>query len=277
MPKVLSEAQVASFREEGFCGPIPALTPAEAAAARAQLEDFEARQPAMVPKLDLKAHLLLPWLCDLAHHARIGDAMADILGPDVLLWNTSFRVKEPDGRTFVSWHQDTAYIRLKPLVCICWLALSPATRMSGCLEVIPGSHRWGELAHDDTFAADNMLTRGQRIAVPFDESAAVALELAPGEMALIDYAIAHRSAPNTSDDRRIGLLIDCVPAHARQESGRRESAMVLRGVDRHGNFDRDPRPDGELTPAALAAHRRAVERQSATMYDGAETAPVALS
>ena len=57
----------------------------------------------------------------------------------------------------------------------------------------------------DTFHVDNMLTRGQEIAVEVDESKTVAMALGPGEMSIHNVRVAHASGPNTSDDRRIGM------------------------------------------------------------------------
>ena len=42
MPKVLTQAQVDQFWNEGYCAPFDCLTPAEAAQARAKHEAYEA-------------------------------------------------------------------------------------------------------------------------------------------------------------------------------------------------------------------------------------------
>ena len=62
-----------------------------------------------------------------------------------------------------------------------WVALSPSTVASGCMRFVPGSHRRRIVPHVDTFAADNLLSRGQEIAVDVDEEDGVAVELQPGQ------------------------------------------------------------------------------------------------
>jgi hypothetical protein len=79
----------------------------------------------------------------------------------------------------------------------------------------------------------------------------------------------HGSGPNRSRDRRIGLAIRYVPTYVRQV-GVRDSAMLVRGKDTHGNFDLELRPRRDLDEAALAAHHDAVNRQVANLYKGTE-------
>ncbi len=162
----------------------------------------------------------------------------------------------------------TPYCDIKPIVVIAALALSDCGEDAGCLRVIPGSHRGALLPHREHFGTDSLLTREQQIDAPIDESAAVSLPMAAGEAVLFNNAICHSSGPNRGDDRRIIFLIEYVPTHAWQHEPR-ESAMLVRGVDRFGHFDVDPRPAQEMSPAAQAAWRRKVEVQAKVLYRGA--------
>ena len=185
--------------------------------------------------------------------------MEDLLGPNLLHWNTTFRDKPADGRAHAAWHQDTQYIKLKPIMITCWLALSDATKASGCLRVIPGSHDWPLLKH----------------AEPFDESGARDLELRPGEAALINHAIVHASGPNTTADRRIGMLLDYLPTSAVKE-GPRDTAMLVRGNDAFDHFDLEETPDAGFTEANLERQRLALEAITTTMYEDSAYAPKGL-
>ena len=80
----------------------------------------------------------------------------------------------------------------------------------------PGTHK-KHLPHEDTFDADNMLTRGQRVVEGIDKSAAVAMPLKTGEMSLHNVRIAHSSKPNRTPDRRIGIAFRFMPASTRQQ------------------------------------------------------------
>ena len=153
-----------------------------------------------------KAHLLLDFAYRLATHSSVLDTVSSIIGPDILLWDSTFIIKEPgDGRK-VSWHQDLTYWGLDPDdVVSVWLALSQATIESGCMVMIPGSHKGPIAAHHDSRASDNILSRGQTIAEPIDESRARHVVLAPGELSLHHGRVWHSSSPNRSEDRRIAF------------------------------------------------------------------------
>jgi ectoine hydroxylase-related dioxygenase (phytanoyl-CoA dioxygenase family) len=269
MPKLLSPDAVEHYASEGFYSPLRAFSEEEAAEYRQQLEAHESRIGGPLQgNWRVKTHLLFTWVDRLVHDATILDAVEDLLGPDILCWTTNFFIKEPRTPGFVSWHQDAAYWGLEPEdVVTAWVALSPSNAVSGCMKVIPGTHRESHIPHVDTFDEDNLLTRGQEIAVEVDEDQAVSIPLRPGQFSLHHIKVVHGSAPNRSDDRRIGLAIRYIPAHVRQTK-QRDSAMLVRGVDRFAHFDPEPRPRRDLDEAALAAHAEAVERKVAVMYEG---------
>ena len=109
-------------------------------------------------------------------HPRVLDAVESIVGPDILVWGTSFFIKEPRNKSFVSWHQDLTYWGLDPAdIVTAWIALSESTYENGAMRVIPATHTMQVVPHKDTFAADNLLSRGQEISVEVDEAKAVAL------------------------------------------------------------------------------------------------------
>ena len=133
----------------------------------------------------------------------------------------------------------------------------------------PGSHLRNQLKHRDTFASDNLLTRGQEIAVEVPAGEGVDVALKAGEMSLHHVLLVHGSGPNTTDDRRIGFAIRYIPPHVRQLKVR-DSAMLVRGHDRHGHFDHQPEPLADLDAAARAAHHDAVERSAKALYAGTD-------
>ena len=220
---------------------------------RHRLVEFEAKYPNDVGKLGVKANVLCPWVDELARREIILDVIEDLLGPDIVLWGCSFRIKPADGRTFAEWHQDSWVAALKPFFCSATLAFSEYTQANGCLSVIPGSHRWGDLPMHDTGDEDSILTRPYMVTSDFDESTTVDVLLRPGEMTVQhDHAI-HGSRPNRSGARRIGMLASFAPTHSRNDSEQRESTVLVRGADAYGYFEGDPVPAEEMSPAALAA------------------------
>jgi non-haem Fe2+, alpha-ketoglutarate-dependent halogenase len=271
MPKVLNTAEVKAYHARGYHLPVDALSDAEVVACRRQLEAYEVRTGGPIQgEMRHKSHLVFPWINDLMRHPRVLDAVEDILGPNLLVWSTSFFIKEARDPGFVSWHQDATYWGLSsPDVCTAWIALSPANKISGCMKFIPGTHK-KQVEHTDTFHQDNLLTRGQEIAVEVDESKAVYAELEPGQASLHHVLLFHGSAPNQSDDRRIGLAIRYVPTYVRQAVGAKDSATLVRGIDEHKNFASEPRPKVELDPEGVAFHQAATAAQAAVLYRGTD-------
>jgi hypothetical protein len=268
---MLTAEQVRRFHEDGFLPPVSVLSPGEVAQYRGRLEAFEAKHPNDVKKLKTKAHLLCPWVDEIARHPRILDVYEDLIGPDILCYSMAFRVKNPDGRTFAGWHQDSAYSPINPIMAIGALALGPCGVEHGCLSVIPGSHKWGTLAHEERPDPDSILARGQYIAADFDKSNAVDLALQPGEIGLFNYAIVHGSRANISADRRLMLLVEMMPTCV-EERAFRDSAMLVRGVDRFRNYDSEPRPKVEFGPDEIGAWQSVVEKRARNVFVGSKLA-----
>ena len=272
MPKVLSEDAITQYREDGYFFPLRVLEEAQVNVCRKNLESFEASQgePIGGAKRN-KSHLLFKWIDDLMREATILDAIEDLIGPDILCWNSLFWVKEAQSESFVSWHQDLRYWGLDTdeLVTF-WLALSPATHESGCMSVLPGSHRGELMPHEDEYRDNNMLTRGQEISVEVDESKTVAMPLQPGEASLHNGRLAHASAPNRSADRRIGLSFHYMPTRTKQVVGEWDSAALVRGEDRFGHFAPTPRPSRDLEPEAVQFHEKATDAVREVLFKDAE-------
>ena len=99
-----------------------------------------------------------------------------------------------------------------------------------------------------------MLSRGQTLAEPIDETRAVALELAAGEVSFHHTLTYHRSGVNRTARRRIGIGISYIPTRVRHVGTTRLSATLVRGTDTHGHFDHEPPPLADEDAAALSAH-----------------------
>jgi non-heme Fe2+,alpha-ketoglutarate-dependent halogenase len=267
----LTPQQVRDFDRDGCVFPLRVLDAQEAAHYRRCLEKHEALEgKPLQGNWRHKTHLLFTWADELVHHPEIVDAVTDVLGPDLLCWTTNFFIKEASHPGFVSWHQDSTYWGLEPAdVVTAWVAFTDATPENGYMQFIPGTHKIEQLPHLDTFHRDNLLSRGQEIAVEVDTAKAVGIDLRAGEMSLHHIKLVHGSEPNRSADRRIGFAIRYIPTHARQTKIR-DSATLVRGVDRFHHFDHEPRPGADLDGAARAAHAEAVERQVKALYQGTD-------
>jgi non-heme Fe2+,alpha-ketoglutarate-dependent halogenase len=266
--KHLTPEQKARYLRDGYLPKIRVMSEKAANQARAALEDYEKRSGGPLRgNFRHKSHLLFPFLSEIVRNERLLDAIEDLYGANILCWTTNFFIKEARNPAFVSWHQDATYWGLSsPDVITAWIALTPSTTENGAMGVIPGSHKV-QHEHRDTFGQDNLLTRGQEVAVEVDQSRAVYLTLQPGEASLHHVLIVHGSPPNPSNDRRIGFAIRYIPTHVKQLHGE-ESATLVRGTDTYKYFEHEPLPKAELEPDMVALHKDITERNAKILYRG---------
>ena len=268
MPHILTDAQVAAYRRDGVVFPLPAFSAGQAelyrqallrdcAAAERPVSEAGIRQPST----RVKSYLLFPWAAELVRHPAILDAVQQVIGPDILVFHSTVWFKPAGSEGRVPWHQDGTYFGLEPFEHVtAWVALSPSTPASGCVEVLPGSHRAGQRAHVDQKDPRIMLSRGQSIREPVDEAAAVPITLQPGQFSLHHTMVLHSSRPNHSAADRIGIGISYIPGHVRHVGETRLVASLVRGTDRHGHFDLEPAPVAPADSAATAAHADSLDR-----------------
>jgi len=229
------------------------LSVAGAAEHRIRLEQAEA-ELGPLHYID-KVHTVMTSPYELATHALVLDAVEALIGPDILLNNATYIIKEPGAESFVAWHQDLTYWGLSDddAQVSMWLALAPATVEAGCMAMIPGSHKGGRQDHHEDASDHNLLLLGQRIH-DVDTRNARHYPLEPGEASFHHGWTMHTSAPNTSDDRRIGLNVQYLAPHCEQ-SGSAASAMLVRGSDTFAHFGTDRPPTRDFEPAAVARWR----------------------
>ncbi len=266
--KALTQAQVDSYRHNGFLFPIPALTPDEVATCLAGLHRLEAELGCPIAEADIKwrshAYAHSPWFNDLIRHPRILDAIEDVIGPNILVWTSTFFIKEPNSPTFAAWHQDGTYFGLEPQEQVnAWVALTDATAEAGCMEMLSSRGAPRQLHHAALGLAHSINRAGQTITGAFDDADPVAMALPTGSFSLHHELAVHRSAPNRAAHRRIGIGLNYIPTHVRVNSPIRLMAMLVRGEDTYGHFDLIDPPAAERDAAALAVHQEVSDRYRA--------------
>jgi non-heme Fe2+,alpha-ketoglutarate-dependent halogenase len=260
----LTADQIDRYRTQGYLAPLAALTADEAVTARHRIEAVEAQHQGQWPKaFSHKPHLLFTWLDALVRHPSILDTIEPLVGPDILCWSSRFFIKDPNDGGVVSWHQDLPYwgLEISESVVTVWLALSPATRANGVMKVIPGSHK--KLVRHREAAATNLLRKGQEVAVSVDESEAVFMELGTGEMSLHHGLMFHGSEENRCTERRMGYAIRYIPTSITTLAGLpRDTATLVRGMDRCHHFDLLAPPSSDLHPAAVTLQKAVSDRSN---------------
>lgn len=142
---------------------------------------------------------------------RMVDAAARLLDSEapVCHYHTKLMQKEPRVGGAWEWHQDYGYwyknqfLFPDQLVSI-MIALTPANRENGCLQVIRGSHKMGRVNHGfsgEQVGADMVMV--QHALKTMDH---VYAELEPGDALFFHSNTLHRSEANLSDKPRWSII-----------------------------------------------------------------------
>jgi ectoine hydroxylase len=107
-----------------------------------------------------------------------------------------------------AWHQDYGYWYqngvLFPLLTSAFIAVDPATRENGCLQVLKGSHHLGRIDH--VLTGDQAGADLERVAEAQKRLETVYVEMAPGDVLFFHANLLHRSDQNKSDNPRWSMI-----------------------------------------------------------------------
>ena len=148
-----------------------------------------------------------------ASNPKIVDIIADLLGTeDIKLYGDQLFMKPPEVGAEQPWHQDSASWRdIFPMDLVsAWTAIDEADRGNGCLEFVPGTHRWGMMQRPMLLGTFREDLGGQRWP-------AVAVPLRPGSVSFHHSLTVHRSGANTSGRRRRGYATHYMRATSWQD------------------------------------------------------------
>jgi ectoine hydroxylase-related dioxygenase (phytanoyl-CoA dioxygenase family) len=240
----LGDAEVEAYRQRGFVGPIDVLTPAEVATLRTAVAEVIANLDRHRPELyeveqsfterpgEVVCHFLGGFRVSAALRAlvsepRITAPCAQLLEVDRLrFWHDQVFAKPPGHPGVVPWHQDYSYwTRTAPACHITLnLLLDDSDEQSGCVQFVPGSHRWG-LLPKLPFDAPLEAIRAHLPAGA--EWRPVPVPVRAGQATLHHSHVLHGSDRNRSSRWRRACVLNYMGAHVRVADGREP---LLRGV-----------------------------------------------
>jgi ectoine hydroxylase-related dioxygenase (phytanoyl-CoA dioxygenase family) len=177
------------------------------------------------------------WL-DIATHPKLLDILEPLIGNDIILWASTLFYKRPleDG---TPWHRDGRYYPIRPLATItAWIAVFDTVREDAALRIIPGSHIHRP---PDADTVEEPGSDGRLHLSAAEQSNAVDVELAAGQIVIFDVSTIHGSWPNLGTKGRAGYAVRYFPATSHYERGRtgrlaRDRELILvRGQDRAQN------------------------------------------
>ena len=223
----LSDEQVEFFKKNGYLANIKMLDEKQISIIRSEIEELsdpkhpghhlfyefhsnESADPSTILFHALGAWRIKPGLHDVLWNPRFLVAASQLLGGvPIRFWHDQLFCKPPKKGGVVAWHQDYSYwTRTKPVAHLtCWCGLDDSTEENGCLQYVPGSHRWGlldkpELA-GDFMGIENYLTPEQR-----KEFKPVAVETKAGEAIFHHPLTLYGSGENKSNRPRRAFVIN---------------------------------------------------------------------
>jgi ectoine hydroxylase-related dioxygenase (phytanoyl-CoA dioxygenase family) len=223
----LTDEQVASYHENGYLSGVKVLDDAQVEALRAELAEWfrpdhpgrelwyeyhtnESADPNTVLFHALGAWRIKPGFHDILWNPAFTVPASQLLGGAVRFWHDQLFCKPAKHGGVVAWHQDYSYwTRTTPMNHLtCWIALDDSTRDNGCLQYVPGSHRWSLLPI--TGLAGNMEAirkvlddeQYERLTHP------TAIELTKGYAAFHHPLMVHGSFANATDRPRRAVVLN---------------------------------------------------------------------
>lgn len=248
----LTANEMENYRQDGIVVPQRGFDAATTAELQARLEEFLKAQN--ITDADYVPDIIErdPGWLEFGTRPEILDAVAQLIGNDIIVWGSALFCKAGKGGRATPWHQDGHYWPIRPLETVtAWIAIDDVNSENSCLRVIPGSHRDRVSYSHDTDNSDaivlNQVLRPEHLASapPRD------IELRPGHFSIHDVYLIHGANPNNSGKRRAGIVFRYMPATSLfdRDLARRQvrdlgvldlskrKLHLVRGVDRTGKND----------------------------------------
>jgi non-heme Fe2+,alpha-ketoglutarate-dependent halogenase len=212
----LPPKEIESFHKNGFLGPLTVLSEAGMAIFRKKLEDeLNIDSKAFGFKTVRDRHLDAPFIMELFKRPEITEVLAQLLGPDILLWR-SHVFNKPPGAASIPWHQASTYMLedyKKPILetpdknelfqLTVWIAVDEATIENGCIEFIPGSH--SEMRKITIGKGDKFYASQFDMDINLNDIKPVPMPLKPGQFVVFSERCVHGSKANKTNNRRMGI------------------------------------------------------------------------
>ncbi len=224
----LSDEQLAFYEANGYLSGVKILDENQVDALRAELEAImdpghpghhlfyefhsnESSDPDTILFHSLGHWRITPGLHDVLWNPRFVVPACQLLGEKtVRFWHDQLFCKPARHGGVVAWHQDYSYwTRTTPLQHLtCWVGLDDATSENGCLQYIPGSHKWDLLEKIELAGSMDSLKDGLTPDQVKQYEKRVAAEMPAGYGTFHHPKMVHGSYENRSDRPRRAFVLN---------------------------------------------------------------------
>ena len=139
--------------------------------------------------------------CNIHHHASLVrqyyfsgplvDVATQVIGPNIKAATSQLTFKMRGNNQSFAWHQDNSYGELDPYNAIsCLTALDDADQENGCLWLVPGSHKQGQVR--EGYTPDDIKQR-KPVELEVDDALAWPMPLRAGECLFFHCHMLHKS------------------------------------------------------------------------------------
>jgi len=165
--RILSAEQIEAYHRDGFVVPPYRLPEKDIAKLQALTLKLIEDNPTLadhhmvgphVPGSGFEGLKSRPGWLDIATHPDIVDIVAQIVGPDIILWGTGIFHKRALAGPATPWHRDASHTPVKPLATTSvWIAVFDSLRANGCLRFLPGTHAARQAGNHIWQEADDLI------------------------------------------------------------------------------------------------------------------------
>ncbi len=155
-----------------------------------------------------------------------------LIGSDIILHHTKLFLKPPKIGSPFPLHQDWSYFPTKNNTMIAAIVhLSDSTEDMGCVRIIPGSHKLGNLKNSDGHSHNSKIHK-----YSLEQTKPIIAK--PGDVLFFDARLLHGSMPNISNKPRKTILIQFYSGKDQPLDNKHTNVqLVLRGINHHATRD----------------------------------------
>lgn len=263
----MKDQELKHYQDHGFIFPIKLFSEEKARDIKLLYENEynQINSKALKIESKFKSHLIFKFLNDIIKEETILKYVREVIGNDILCWNSIIFSKPKDSGKYVGWHRDKEYWNLaNDNVVTVSIAITESNLKNGCLKIYKGKIEKLEYVIEKD--KKNMLARGQNALINENDKNIQNIELKPGEGAIFNQNCIHGSDKNNSNSDRILIAIRYISTD-NSTYNNHKTATLVSGVDKYNFYEKEPVPRMSFDKKSLNFHSKLMSKQSRVFAD----------